>query len=46
MLSTTNDDNVGMNLLASGRILNFLNSSPHEALLLVPAVILMIFCWM
>jgi hypothetical protein len=42
MLSTTNDSNESKNSLASGRILNFLNNSLHEALLLVPAIILMI----
>jgi hypothetical protein len=46
MLSTTDDDNESKNLLANGRILNFLSNSLHEALLLVPAIILMIFFWM
>jgi hypothetical protein len=46
MLSTTNDDNESKHSLTSGRILNFLNNSLHEALLLVPAIILMIFFWM
>jgi hypothetical protein len=41
MLSTTDDNNESKNSLASGRILNFLNKSLHEALLLVPAIILM-----
>jgi hypothetical protein len=46
LLSTTNDNSESKNSLASGRILNFLNSFLHEALLLVPAIILMIFFWM
>jgi hypothetical protein len=45
-LSTTNDNNESKNSLSSGRILNFLNNSLHEALLLVPAIIPMIFFWM
>jgi hypothetical protein len=41
-----NDNNESKNSLARGRILNFLNNSLHEALLLVPAIIPMIFFWM
>jgi hypothetical protein len=37
-----NEDNECKNLLASGQILNFLNNSFQEALLLVLAIILMI----
>lgn len=39
----TTDANESMNSLARGRILNFLNISLHEALLLVTVVILMVF---
>jgi hypothetical protein len=35
--------NESKNLLVSGRIFNFLNNYLQEALLLVPAIILMIF---
>jgi hypothetical protein len=42
MLSTTNDTNESKNSLASGRILNFLNNSIKEAVLLLPAIIPMI----
>jgi len=42
MLSTTNDDNESKYSLANGRILNFLNNSLQEALLLVPDIVLTI----
>jgi hypothetical protein len=42
MLSTFNDNNESKNSLASGRILNMLNNFLQQALLLVPAIILMI----
>jgi hypothetical protein len=48
----TNDSNESKNSLASGRILNYLNNSLQEDLLLVAAIILLILflctifvCW-
>jgi hypothetical protein len=41
-VATTNGNNENKNSLASGRILNFLNSFLQEALLLAPAIILII----
>jgi hypothetical protein len=40
-LSTVNDNYENKNLLAGGKILNFLDNSLQEAFLLVPAIILM-----
>jgi hypothetical protein len=46
MLSTMKDSNESRNSLARGSILNFLNSSLQDTLVLTPAIILMIFFWM
>jgi hypothetical protein len=43
MLSAVKDSNESRNLLTRGSILNFLNSSLQDTLLLSPAIILMIF---
>jgi hypothetical protein len=43
MLSTIKDSNENRNSLARGSILNFLNSSLQDTLLLTPAIILRIF---
>jgi hypothetical protein len=45
MLSTMNDNNESKNSLVSGRILNVLNYSLQQALVLVPAIMLMILLW-
>jgi hypothetical protein len=43
VLSTIYDSSESKNLLASGRILNFLNNNVQEALLSLPAIIIKIF---
>jgi hypothetical protein len=45
MLSTTKDSNESGNSLTGGSILNFLNISLQDTVLLTPAIILMIFFW-
>jgi hypothetical protein len=40
MFSTTDNNNEGQNSLATGGMLNFLNGSVRETVLLMPAIIL------